>query len=58
MYYYAYMLWKYSQYTYSALCYANALRHYVFDKKQKKQENDEWVLVEPKEPSVILYLLD
>jgi hypothetical protein len=49
------MLWRYSyvlDYTYSVLCYGNAVRHYIFDKK--KEESDEWILIEPKEPSVII----
>lgn len=61
MYHYAlvgYMLWRYSyvfEYTYYAISYGNAVRHYIFDKKQEKErESDEWVLVEPKEPCVII----
>jgi hypothetical protein len=57
MYHYAligYMLWKYAyvlEYTYSAVCYSNTIRHYIFD---KKEENEDWVLLEIKDPSVII----
>lgn len=59
MYHYAligYMLWRYSyvlEYTYSAVCYGNAIRHYIFD-KTKNEQSEDWVLIEPKEPTVII----
>lgn len=60
MYHYAvigYMLWRYSyvfEYTYYAFSYANTARHILFDKKDGKIESDEWILIEPKEPDVII----
>lgn len=57
-----YMLWRYSyvfEYTYSALYYGNAIRHYVFDKQDKIEEDtDDWLLIERKDPCVILQEVD
>lgn len=59
MYHYAlagYILWKYSyilEYTYSALCYGNAIRHYIFDKKEI-QDNEDWIFIDPKLPCIIV----
>lgn len=59
MYHYAlfgYMLWRYSyilEYTYSALCYANYIRHFIKN-KNNNINNDDWILVQPKEPHILL----
>ena len=62
MYHYAligYMLWRYSyvlEYTYSAVCYGNAVRHYIFDKEEKPVESEDWVLIETKEPDLAVII--
>lgn len=60
-----YLLWRYSyvlEYGYTTLHYANALRHFVFDKESKNEEQDifeeDWVYFESKEPSVIIEKID
>lgn len=62
MYHYAligYMVWRYSyvlEYTYSAVCYGNAIRHYIFDKKEQPPNCEDWVLIEPKEPELTVII--
>jgi hypothetical protein len=50
---YAYLL----DYGYVSLCYANKLRHWVFDKPKPTREErieEDWILCNLKEPDVIV----
>ena len=44
------------EYTYSAVCYGNAVRHYIFDKEEKPVESEDWVLIETKEPDLAVII--
>jgi hypothetical protein len=60
MYYYAfigYVLWRHFyvlEYTYNILYYINFFRRIISKPKKLQRYNDEWVLLEYKEPAIII----